>query len=239
MNPLDKRLRLTYAVRTTKQLSRDLDDPMRFAQPLNTILNSEVKVRILRFFCRHGGEWNGRQVAAQLALHPTTAHKALRELHLTTVLNFRKIGNNFVYSLRDDHYLVRAVLRPQFQREAKAFEQLMQRLRQRLPAALRSQIVSLALYGSVVRGQERPTSDVDLLVLVTTSQVKRAVDQALERLWRPALDEFGNSIAPYINTVAEARRKVRQGMPVFQAILKQHQLLWGRPLKEVLHGRAA
>ena len=212
---------------------------MRFTQPLNTILNSEVKVRILRFFCRHGGEWNGRQVAAQLQIHPTTAHKALRELHLTTVLNFRKLGNNFVYSRRQDHYLVREVLRPQFQQEAKAFERLIHRLQRQLPLSLRSQIVSLALYGSVAREQERPTSDVDLLVLVTTPQAKRAIDQALERLWRPALKEFGNSIAPYINTVVEARRKVRQGMPVFQEILKQHQLLWGQPLKEVLHGRAA
>lgn len=92
---------------------------MRFEQPLDQILGSPTKVRVLRFLCRRGGEWTGRQVARELGMNPVTAHAALRELHRATVVDLRKAGNSFLYSLRDDHYLVRETLRPLFQKERK------------------------------------------------------------------------------------------------------------------------
>ena len=212
---------------------------MQFQQPLNRILNSEVKVRLLRFLCRKGGEWNGRRIAVELAVHPTTAHNALRELRQATILEFRKVGNSFVYSLRDEHDLVRECLRPLFQREARVQERLRELLRQGVDTKPRSAVVTAAIYGSVARRQERPTSDIDLLVLVRSNAVKPQVRQTLDRLAERVQRVFGNSLALYINTVREAQQKVRRGLPVFQNILKEHQVICGKPLEEVLHGRPA
>lgn len=210
---------------------------MRFQQPLDRILNSEHKVRILRFFCRKGGKWIGRRIAAELAMNPVTAHKALRELHQASVLDLDKIGSNFVYSLRDDHYLVREVLQPLFEQEAKSRERLAGLLNDGINAKLRSHIVSAALYGSLARGQERPTSDIDLLVLVTSARAKPHVRAALDRVGEMVMRAFGNPLALYINTVREAQQKFRRGLPVFRHLLHDHQLLWGRPLQGVLRGR--
>ena len=210
---------------------------MQFQQPLNYLLNSTVKVRILRFLCRKGGEWNGCRMAAELAVHPTTAHKALRELRQATVLDFKKGGNNFLYSLRDEHDLVRGCLRPLFEREASVREHLLVLLRQRLNGKLRRDIVTVAIYGSLARRQERPTSDVDLLVLVTSNAAKQAVRQTFDRLGEQVHRVFGNPLALYINTVREAQQKVRRGLPLFKNILTEHQVVWGKPLAEVLRGR--
>ena len=180
-----------------------------------------------------------RQLAAQLALNPVTAHKALRELHQATVLDFQKVGNNFVYSLRDGHHLVRELLKPLFQREAQALGRLRELLRQGLNATLRRHVVSAAIYGSVATRHERPISDVDLLVLVTSARSKRNTHQALDQLGETVARTFGNPLTLYLNTVREARQKVRRGLPVFRNILRDHQLVWGRPLEEVLRGRAA
>lgn len=212
---------------------------MQFQQPLNVILGSEHKIRILRFFCRKGGEWIGRRVAAALAMNPVTAHKALRELHQATILDFERVGSNFIYSLRGDHYLVRQVLRPLFDREAKARERLLGVLRGRINATLRPHVVTAAIYGSVARGQERPTSDLDLVVLIRSSQAKPAVREALDRLGETILRTFGNPLTVYVNTVREAQRKARRGLPLFRNILNDHQLVCGKPLQEVLRGREA
>ena len=59
-------------------------------------------------------------------MNPVTAHRALRELHQATVLNFRKVGNNFIYSLRRDHYLVRNLFKPLFDQEAGAKDRLLE-----------------------------------------------------------------------------------------------------------------
>ena len=210
---------------------------MQFQQPLDAILNSEHKVRILRFFCRKGGEWIGRRLAAELAMNPVTAHKALRELHQTTVLDFRKVGSHFLYSLHDGHYLVREALRPLFEREAQIHTALPEVLKTRLNATLRSHIVSAALYGSLARGRERSTSDIDLLVLVDSAPAKLQVRAAEDRLGETVMRTFGNPLALYVNTVREAQQKARRGLPVFRNILRDHHLLWGRPLHEVLRGR--
>ncbi len=212
---------------------------MRFHRPLDQILDSSVKVRILRFLCRKGGEWSGRRIAKELAMNPVTAHAALRELYRATVLDLRKVGNNFLYSLRDEHFLVREVLRPLFEQETKAHEWLLKRLRHALDPRLRSEIVTMALYGSLAQQREQPTSDIDLLFLVKSQRSKQKVQQALERLWETVTKEFGNPLSPYVNTVEEARRKFRRRLPLFRNILDHHQLIWGEPLERVLRAHAA
>lgn len=211
---------------------------MRFHQPLDNILNNATKVRILRFLCRGGGEWTGRRLASYLSLNPVTAHRALRELYQATVLNFRRVGNSFVYSLRDGHLLVE-MLRACFEQEATARQRLSEILQKKLGSVLRRQIITAALYGSTARGDERPTSDLDLLIVVSSAEAKPQVEQALERFYDAIITEFGNSPSFYINTVREVRSKFEKGLPVFENILRDHQILWGKPLKGILHDAAS
>lgn len=208
---------------------------MRLHQPLDQILDSSAKVRILRFLCLKGGEWSGRRIAAKLDLNPVTAHAALKELHEATILDFDRVGNSFIYSLREEHYLVREVLKPLFEQEANAKERLLELFRRRLESGLKSEILSAAVYGSVERHQERPTSDVDLLVLVPSEQAKQKVEHALDRLWEKVSREFGNPLSIYVNTVREARQKVERRLPVLENILRHHKVIWGVPLEGILH----
>lgn len=212
---------------------------MRFTHPLNTVLNSDKKVRILRFLCRKGGEWSGRRLAGELSMNVATTHRILRQLREATVLDFRQVGNHFIYSLRDEHALIRSCVRPLFAQEAQLAEQLSALLREALGGGRRSSIVSVVLYGSIARGQERPTSDIDLLVLVTSEEAKVAARQALDQVGETVLRTFGNPLAPYLNTIREAQRKTQQGLPLFRDILQSHRLLIGQPLEEALHGRKA
>ena len=212
---------------------------MRFDQPLNQLFDHEVKIRALRLLCRRGGQWSGRRLAAELQINPTTMHKALRELRDATVLDFQPVGHHFVYSLADDHYLVQEILRPAFRQEAQGVAQVAKLLRQALGPALHTSVVTAVLYGSVARHQERPASDLDVLFVVRSPQAKRQVQHALNQHWEALTRRFGNSLAPYVNTVREARQKARRGVALFRDILKSHQVLWGTPLEEVLRGRSA
>lgn len=212
---------------------------MRFHQPLDGILGSESRVQILRFLCRKGGEWSGRRLAAELSMNPVTTHRALRELREATLLDFRRTGSSFSYSLRDSHYLVRGVLRPLFDSEARALDHLTDLLREQIQRGLRSEVVSAALYGSLARREEQPGSDIDLFVLVRSAEAKRKAQEVFERFWQTLSAEFGNSLAVYVNIVGEARDKRRSRLPLLENILRDHRLVWGRPLEEALHDRAA
>ena len=212
---------------------------MRFHEPLDDILGSESKVRVLRFLCRKGGEWSGRRLAAELSMNPVTAHRALRGLRDATLLDLRKSGSGFSYSLRDNHTLVRGLLRPLFDEESRALDHLADLLREQIRKGLKADVVSAALYGSVARRQEQSASDIDLLVLVPSARAKRKVQEGFDRLWQALSAEFGNSLAVYINTVGEARDKRRSRLPLLENILRDHRLIWGKPLEEALRDRAA
>lgn len=212
---------------------------MRFHEPLDDILGSESKLRVLRFLCRKGGEWSGRRLAAELSMNPVTAHRALRGLRDATLLDLRKSGSGFSYSLRDSHTLVRGLLRPLFEEEARAPGHLADLLREQIRKGLKADVVSAALYGSVARRQEQPASDIDLFVLVSSAHAKRKVQEGFDRLWQALSAEFGNSLAVYINTVSEARDKRRSRLPLLENILRDHRLIWGKPLEEALRDRAA
>lgn len=212
---------------------------MRLHQPLDTICDSPVKVRLLRFLCQKGGEWTGRRLAAALGLNPVTAHKALRRLHEATVLDLRRAGNSFVYSLRDDHDLVRTLLRPLFERESRTLPRVAELIRRAIGPKDRAAIVTVAIYGSVARGQERPTSDLDLFILVPSRSAKAVAQRVVDRLWEPLTRTFGNAPALYVATVREMQQKVRRHQPLAQNILRDHQVVWGKPLAEALRDGAA
>lgn len=64
---------------------------MRFTKPLDAILNTEVKTRILRFLCKTNAEWNGSQIAKEIGITPAAAHAALSALYREGVLEFYAI----------------------------------------------------------------------------------------------------------------------------------------------------
>jgi predicted nucleotidyltransferase len=99
--------------------------------------------------------------------------------------------------------------------------------------------VTAVVYGSVARGQERPSSDIDLFIVAHSEQAKRDVRQSAGRLWERVSKEFGNSLSVHVNTVSELQRKVRRGLPVLREILRHHHLVWGQPLLEILERHEA
>jgi predicted nucleotidyltransferase len=68
------------------------------------------------------------------------------------------------------------------------------------------------LFGSVARGEETPTSDVDLFVETRTSAEKEAVAEALSRASQTFALRYGNALSNLVLTRAEVRARVNPGL---------------------------
>ncbi|MCG2676957.1 winged helix-turn-helix domain-containing protein, partial [bacterium] len=90
---------------------------MRIHNVLDKILNQEVKIRILRFFCLNEQVLSGRQLAKELKINLVTCHKALQELQNEGVLNLIIGGRSHLYSLNSDNYVVKKILNPLYGKE--------------------------------------------------------------------------------------------------------------------------
>lgn len=208
---------------------------MRLNHPLDKILNSEVKVRVLRIFYRIAGEMSGRQMAKMAGVTPKTAHEILQDLLREGVLVMRAAGKTHLFCLNEDRVIVYEVLKPLFALENALSERLFDIIRGTIKkSALKDNIVSVALFGSVHAKTERATSDVDLLVVVKTSELKKRAEALFFDLDQKLSSQWGNPIAPYVNTLAEFKSKARKKTGAVPHILKSYQLIYGDRLEKLL-----
>ncbi len=208
---------------------------MKFTKPLDTILNTEAKTRILRFLCRTDAEWNGTQIAKEIGITPPATHAALSALFKEGALQLRNMGKTHVYSLKQDSFLVASLLKPLFAKEDKILDTVIEMIKRKVSSSrVKKEIVSVALFGSVSVHQEHPASDIDIAAVVESVKAKTEIECLLEAISIKVSREFGNTLSPYVNTRVEFKAKHKQGLAVVKSILKSYTLIYGERLENLL-----
>lgn len=207
---------------------------MRYHHFLEDILGRLSKVKVLRFLVNSEGEWAGREIARHVDLSHPIVHRSLQELATHGLVVSRRSGGAVLYRTSPDHWIVRELLRPLFSRERDALQALGAFLLTRLniPDA------SLILFGSVGRGDERPDSDIDVLVVLPDGCRKQEIESTVLEVAPEVSRVFGNRLAPVILTRAELRDRLRRRERWVKAVLKEGQVIGGPPLTELVsrHG---
>ncbi|NIM03366.1 winged helix-turn-helix transcriptional regulator, partial [bacterium] len=150
---------------------------MRVHDPLDRILSNEVRIKILRFLCKTEAEWSGRQIAHEIDVSPAACHKALRELNNEGALLLRSVGKSYLYRLNKENLIISDLLKPLFEKESKIPDNVYRAIVRNIPSLVINDIACIAVFGSIKKGKERPTSDIDLLVLVRKPEDKRKVEE--------------------------------------------------------------
>lgn len=208
---------------------------MKISNPLDKILNNTVKVKILRFLFKTNAEWNGRQIAREIGVTPATTHKALQSLNREGVLLLRNIGKTHVYTLKHNNFTVSHILEPLFDKENKISDSIFGIIRRKIStSSIKKGIVSVILFGSVNLRKERPTSDIDIMVIITNLKVKQKAELLFEDIDKKISEEFGNTVSTYINTVLEFRSKYKKGLIVIRNIMKSNKLIYGKPPEAII-----
>ncbi len=208
---------------------------MRLNSPLNKILNSEIKVRVLRILCQASSEMSGRQMAKMAGVTPKTAHEVLQDLLREGVLTMRAVGKTHLFRLNEERAIVHEVLKPLFSLEKTLGERLFDVIRRTIKkSALKDDILSVALFGSVHAKTELATSDVDLFVIVKTSELKKKTETLFSDIDQQLSSQWGNLISPYINSITEFRTNAKKKTGPVPHILKSYQLVYGDRLEKLL-----
>ena len=175
---------------------------MKFRHELDDLLGNPIQVRVLRVLTRFPNRgFTGRELAKLCGSSPSQTIRALESLRSSGVA-FREIaGRSHVWRLAPEH-VMRDVLVRMFQGEANA----LQLLKGDIEALLQPLPVKRAfLFGSVARGDERSTSDIDLLVLVESKSAKETVEIALSRASPQFSLRFGNPLSPLVLDYSQTR----------------------------------
>lgn len=207
---------------------------MRYHHLLDAILGQLSKLRVLRFLVGGGGEGGGREIARSVGLSHPIVHRSLQDLAAHGLIVSRRAGGALLYRANPDHWLVQELLGPLFSKERGARQALGTFLLKRLniPGA------SLILFGSVGRGEEQPDSDIDLLVVLPNGRRKQESEAKVLEVAPEVSRVFGNRLALVVLTRAELRERFRRRERWVRAVLREGQVIAGKPLTELVspHG---
>lgn len=207
---------------------------MKISNPLDRILDNEAKIKILRFLIKTGAQWNGRQIAKEVGVTPATSHKALHGLYKEGVLLLQNVGKTHLYSLNSNNYLVSGLLNPLFTKEDRVLSDIVAMIKKNIISSiLKENIVSVVLFGSVNLRKDSPKSDIDLAVVVKDKENLRKAENLFKEIDKKISAEFGNTVSPYINTVAGFRVKHKKRLDIIKNILKSNTLIYGKEIEKI------
>ena len=195
---------------------------MKYHISILDILNSKVKVKIIKFLLGHEASMSEREMASVLKVSHMSINRTLRELSEMNLVNSITVGKAHLWRVNRRSYtfnvlskLIRGVL------EIKSpLDDLKKTVLKTLPKKLIKRVI---LFGSLANGSERPDSDIDIFILVRSEKDKEKLEAYLEKLSTLCLELYGNRLAPYVLTEQEMKQKtklkiiseVESGMQIF------------------------
>lgn len=201
---------------------------MWLRNPLDDILSSPAKVAVLRAVLRVASPLSGREIIRRASVGYGPGWKALQALTASGVLSKQQHGRVSTYAVRDPALPLIGRLRDLFADEHGRTREVAAELAERIPEAL-----SIALFGSEARGDAKPGSDTDLLVVVdrTRQDVERRVRDACLDL----AERHGLALAWHVADLGELREWDKVDHPFWRNVLKDGLNLHGESLEGLRH----
>ncbi len=192
---------------------------MKINTYLEDVLGSPIKIRLLRFLFKFPQRGFGiRELSRFLKVNHRPVAEAVQCFRDHNVVTLRFAGRTKLVYLNPESFLFQH-LKPIFSEEMNSPDFLTQFIRQSLPLR---KIQLCALFGSVAQGTEKPSSDIDLLIITShKKEIMPAVDALREKILR----FFGNPLSPLIVTRTYFETI---NPPLKESIIKNHLLFHGK-----------
>ena len=194
---------------------------MKLHISLLDVLNSKVKIKIIKFLLTHEASMSEREIASILKVSHMSINRTMRELADLNFVNFITVGKAHLWKVNFKSYAYKALsgLIKGVSAVAEPIEDLEKMFLRRMPKTL---IKKVALFGSVAKGLEKANSDIDVFILAKDKQGKKKIESSIEKLSNECFDAYGNRLAPYV--LAEQELKQKKNLKIISEIDKGIQI---------------
>ena len=203
---------------------------MRFKNPLDKVLPSKSKIRILRYLVNYGREIPVREFSREIGMAPPNMLKTLKGLEEENIVIKRQFGRSVVYSLSKGHFLVDKIIIPLFKNEAMAKNELAKKIKKYIKFSFES----IILFGSIAREEEGARSDIDIAFIIKDSSNVEKVEKNILSI-NPILSKyFGNTISPIVIEKSDFIKRLKKGDRLISSIVKEGEVIGGKLISDLL-----
>ncbi len=190
---------------------------------LEETLGNRVAITLLRTMINYRGKiFTIRGLAQEAKVSPNETALIIHELENFGIVKIQPVGRAYQLELNKNSYILNKVIEPMVQAEKNTLGKLLAILKKYLDT---KKITSAVIFGSVVKGQEKLDSDIDLLVI--SNDHDHAVAQISEAS-EQVFSVFHGGLSPIIFSDKEFNDK-RKGSLV-QSIIDNHILICGKKI---------
>lgn len=196
---------------------------MLFHNYMEKLLGSKTKIKILRALHRFPSkDFTTRELSRLIEISHTGVLKALKDLEDMGIIVVGTHGKAHSLKLNKESFLAQGILSI-FEVEKETVSHLVEELRRYTKDM---DVTSIALFGSIVKKNEEPSSDIDLLIV---SRDKRNAEKTISLLQERFVKRFGNSISPHIMSLDE----FKVGGRFIEDVLDNNVLIVGKKLEDL------
>lgn len=123
------------------------------------LLADLVKIQAIKVLYQHSEGMTGRALGSVVGTSPFKINKVLQNLVEQGIVTETVVGRAHLYRLNRDHIFITSIINKLIELE----KNILLNLGQTIMPHLDPKPLSIILYGSVARGDEKPNSDLDLL----------------------------------------------------------------------------
>lgn len=198
---------------------------MLLDRPLDNVLGQYSKVRILRFLVKSQAQLNGREIAKSVGLSHVKAHTALKELAEQGTVNMRSVGSSLVYWLNEEHFLIKEIIRPAFEKEEGIFGHIVQVI---LKESKPPRPLSIILFGSFAKGGASADSDIDIVIVYPQAKNRSLIIRELSEAEKKTTSLFGNRLSCAPLLINEFQNKLKKKDAFISEIIRTGRVVYGR-----------
>ncbi|MHB8894613.1 MAG: nucleotidyltransferase domain-containing protein [Candidatus Geothermincolia bacterium] len=178
---------------------------MRYHEPLNDILGNKVQLKLLRVLVRTKGSFTGRELGRLVGHSQNQTSLALQELERNGLVVWQSAGRSHLYSVDSENILITDFLEAGFRLE----DDLLERLADVFFHEVGKDVTFIVLFGSVAKAEERPNSDIDLVIVIKDKADLKTAEANVAEASAKVARRFGNQAMPIIVKKSDYERKIR------------------------------
>ncbi len=192
---------------------------MKYHNYLENLFGSKVRIKLTRTLYKFKDRsFTLSELSRYSGVTRQGIIKVLDDLNGMNLVKLERIGSSIVIRLNRNEF-INNILKV-YELEKNTLNILIEFIKSYFKD---KNIISLALFGSVAKGEENFNSDIDLLII---TKDKKLASQISEKCNLKTIDKFGNVLMPYILNKNEFKKS-----NIREDVLKNHILIRGEELR--------